>query len=298
MSESINVDRLIVPVYINEKIVLDMLAIMEDGFSTVSQVNYTEHKESNSAQKGETGISTSATILSKLLKINISGELNHTGSKGENENITKEKVHTNVSLLSKFRGYLVENKMLKSNFEVSKMQVGDFIEVEGELQKNPLINYLELFIDLFRMADIFDEKPQLGNKTQAKNQKQQENKMLNQIKSFADELKHSGTIDFILSDKEGTAVLSAQEQYLANDNVSEIIGGRFKVLGKVISICKDHADEIDLLRKTSLAILSEGLLTEMFAGFKNDDMKQFKLPELKTKITGPAVIVIPVAIYA
>lgn len=298
MSESINVDRLIVPVYINEKIVLDMLAIMEDGFSTVSQVNYTEHKESNSTQKGEAGISTSATILSKLLKINISGELNHTGIKGENENVTKEKVHTNVSLLSKFRGFLVENKMLKSNFEVSKMQVGDFIEVEGELQKNPLINYLELFIDLFRMADIFAEKPQLGNKTQTNNQKQQENKMLNQIRSFADELKHSGTIDFILSDQKGTAVLSAQEQYLANDNVSEIIGGRFKVLGKVISICKDETEEIDLLRKTSLSILSEGLLTEMFAGFKNEDMKQFNLPELKTKITGPAVIVIPVAIYA
>lgn len=28
----INLDRLIVPIYINEKIVLDMLAIMEDGF--------------------------------------------------------------------------------------------------------------------------------------------------------------------------------------------------------------------------------------------------------------------------
>ena len=298
MGNSINADRLIVPVYINEKIVLDMLAIMEDGFSMVSQVNYTEHKESNSTQKAEAGVSTSATILSKLLKINISGELNHIGNKGENESVAKEKIHTNVSLLSKFRGFLLENKMLKSNFEVSKMQVGDFIEIEGELQKNPLINYLELFIDFFRMADIFAEKPQLGNKTQANKQKQQENKMLNQIKSFADELKHSGTIDFILSDQKGTAVLSAQEQYLANDNVSEIIGGRFKVLGKVISICKDNTEEIDLLRKTSLSILSEGLLTEIFSGFKNDDMKQFNLPELKTKITGPAVIVIPVAIYA
>lgn len=41
-------DRLIIPIYINEKIVLDMLAIIEDGFSTVSQVNYTEYKESKS----------------------------------------------------------------------------------------------------------------------------------------------------------------------------------------------------------------------------------------------------------
>ena len=73
MSESINVDRLIVPVYINEKIVLDMLAIMEDGFSTVSQVNYTEHKESNSIQKGEAGISTSANILSMFQNLLITG---------------------------------------------------------------------------------------------------------------------------------------------------------------------------------------------------------------------------------
>ena len=102
----------------------------------------------------------------------------------------------------------------------------------------------------------------------------------------------------MLSDQKGTAVLSAQEQYLANDNVSEIIGGRFKVLGKVISVCKDSTDEIDLLRKTSLSILSEELLSEMFSGLKNDDLKQFNLPELKTKIRGPAVIVIPIAIYA
>lgn len=298
MGDTISANSLIVPVYINEKIVLDMLAIMEDGFSMVSQVNYSEHQESNSTQKAEAGLSTSATILSKLLKINISGELNHTGNKGESESVLREKVHTNVSLLSKFREFLIKNKMLKSNFEVSKMQVGDFIEVEGELQKNPLLNYLELFIDLFRMAEIFAEKPQLGNKTQANNKKQQEGEMVKQIKSFADELKHSGTIDFVLTDKKCTAVLSAQEQYLANDNVSEIIGGRFKILGKVIYICKDDNEEIDLLRKTSLSILSEELLAEMFAGFKNNDMKQFNLPELKTKISAPAVIIIPVAIYA
>ena len=71
MNESINSERLIIPVYINEKIVLDMLAIMEDGFSMVSQVNYTEHKENNSAQNVNAGVSTSATIISKLLKIEL-----------------------------------------------------------------------------------------------------------------------------------------------------------------------------------------------------------------------------------
>lgn len=291
-------DQLMVPVYINEKIVLDMLAIIEDGFSTVSQVSYNEHKENSNVQKLESGVSTSANILSKLLKIDLKGEVSHSGNSGENTSVAKEKVHTNVSLLSRFRTFLVNEKILKSGFDTANIKIGDFIEVEGELQKNPLINYLDIFLDLFGMVDIFTEKPQLGSKTQTKAQKQQENEIVTQIKSFADELKHSGTIDFILSDDVGTVVLSAQEQYLSNDNISEILGGHFKVLGKVIAICKDETENVDLLRKTTLSIFPIDQITEIFSGFQNSGIKQFNLPELKTQIPGPAVIVIPVAIYA
>lgn len=298
MGKNVNKNGLIIPVYINEKVVLDMLAIMEDGFSTVSQVNYTEHIEKNSSKQLDVTASTSATILSKLLKIDVSGDISHTGNDGKDTNVVKEKVHTNVSLFSKFRNYLINEKILKDEFDFSKIKVGDFIEVEGELQKNPLISYMDIFVDIFRLADIFAEEPQLGNKKQAREQKQQEGKIVKQIKSFAEELKYSGTIDFILSDKSGTIVLSAQERYLTNDNVSEILGGHFKVLGKVISISKDESENIDLLRKTSLSVLSETVLEEMFSELKNNNEEQFNLPELVTKIEGPAAIVIPVAIYA
>ena len=269
-----DVNQLMIPVYINEKIVLDMLAIIEDGFSTVSQVSYSDHKENSNAQKIEAEVSTSASILSKLLKIDLKGELSHSGNCGETENTTKEKVHTNVSLLSKFRAFLTDANILKSGFDISNMKIGDFIEVEGELQKNPLINCMDIFVDMLRMADIFAEKPQLNAKTQAKAQKQQQDETMKKIKSFASELKHSGTVDFILSDSAGTVVLSAQEQYLSNDNISEILGGHFKVLGKVIAICADKTESIDLLRKTTLSILPHYLLADMFLCLQNEDMKQ------------------------
>ena len=51
-------------------------------------------------------------------------------------------------------------------------------------------------------------------------------------------------------------------------------------------------------QKGCLTAVSYTHLNEMFAGFNTDDTKQFNLPELKTKISGPAVIVIPIAIYA
>ena len=187
---------------------------------------------------------------------------------------------------------------MKSYCDVSEMNIGDFIEVEGELQKNPLINYMEMFSDVFRMAEIFTDPPKVGGKTEAKNKKQEAVGLAKQIKSFTDELKHSGTVDFILSNDNGTVVLSAQEQYLSNDNISEIIGGRLKKKKKVIGVCKERSDSIDLLRKTSLSILSEELLSEMFSGFQGAELSQFNLPPFKTKIDGPALIVIPIAIYA
>ena len=108
-------DQLMIPVYINEKTVLDMLAIIEDGFSMVSQVNYSEHNEKELSQKGGVGVSTSATILSKFLKINIEGELNHSGNEGKDQSVSKEKIYR-----------ICETKQKKNISEIKIDCCGDF----------------------------------------------------------------------------------------------------------------------------------------------------------------------------
>lgn len=50
---------------------------------------------------------------------------------------------------------ILYDNALKTDFDVEKMNIGDFIEVEGELQKNPLIDCMDKFADVFRMAEIF-----------------------------------------------------------------------------------------------------------------------------------------------
>lgn len=285
------------PIYINEKIVIDMLAIIDDGFSKVSQINSVERNENSNKKIAGSNIS-SGSIINKFLKIDFKGDLDNLSAKINKKSISKEKVHTNVSLLSKFRSYLIEKQMLKNRFDIEQINLGDFVEIEGELQKNPLIDFLEAFIDIYKIADIFVEPSQLGDRKINREKKENDQKIIKQIRSFSDELKHSGTIDFILSNEKGEIVLSTQEQYLSNDNISEILGGTFKVLGKVIAICENDTESINLLRKTTLSIMPEDYLEKMFATFKSDDMKELNLPEFKTKIKGPAMIVIPIAIYA
>ena len=73
--------------------------------------------------------------MNKLLKIDLKGEISHTGNVGESENVSKEKVHTNVSLLSKFRTTLEKEKLLDTSSDISNMKIGSFIELEGELKK-------------------------------------------------------------------------------------------------------------------------------------------------------------------
>ena len=69
-----DVNQLMIPVYINEKIVLDMLAIIEDGFSTVSQVSYSDHKENSNAQKIEAEVAKLVDSSGNVTDFEIPGE--------------------------------------------------------------------------------------------------------------------------------------------------------------------------------------------------------------------------------
>ena len=301
MDKKIKSDQLIIPVYLNEKTVLDMLAIIEDGFSMVSEVTSSSQEASSTTGKLSGGVSTKA-ILDKLLKIQLDGNFQKDKALSSEVGTKLEKVHTNVSLLSKFRSALIDGNLLAykagDELDISKINAGDFIELEGQLQKNPMIDIMEKFVDVLRMAEIFSDKPQLGNKKSSSEKKTTDNAIIRQMQSFLDELKHTGTVDFILESTGGTAVLSAQEQYLSNDNISEIIGGTFKVLGKVIRVCKENEDGINLLRKTTLNVLDENSLNQFLSMFKAEELSQFNLPDVRFVIDAPSAIIIPVAIYA
>ena len=81
--------------------------------------------------------------------------------------------------------------------------------------------------------------------------------------------------------------------YFFYGNTSEIVDVRFKVLGKVAKA----NEKIDLLRNTSLSIFKENFLKEMLSGFNTDSNQEIKMDNLKTTVEGPALLIIPIAIY-
>lgn len=294
-------EHLVLPVYLNEKVVLDMLAILQDGFSVVSEISTTTQESSgvSGMTKGEMN---STGLLNRFLKIKLGAEVS--GEKKQEEQwISKEaRFHTSASLFSEFRRQLIEHDMLtcmaSDTLDIHEIQIGDFIEVAGALMKNPLIDILEKFISVCRMGKIFTEPAVIGRKKQMSQKEESYEAQVRQMKALLDELRVTETMDFILKSNQASLVLSAQEKYLENDNISELIGGNFKILGKVIKICADETDGISLLRKTPLDILDANSLNGLIQAFENQDLKQFHLPEVEIQISAPAAIVIPVAIYA
>lgn len=296
-------EQLVIPVYLNEKTVFDMLAIMEDGFSTVSEIT-TSSKLSADGEAKLAGGGSANSLLEQLFKIKFEANLGGNLNSAKTSEAKFEKVHTNVSLFSKLRSTLISSGFLfdtsKGKFDFSRIKVGSFVELEGELQKNPLLDVLEKFSSICSMGEIFSQEVGAGGKKQqAKSLEVSSLKSYKkQIQSFINELSASGTIDYILEAEGGKLVLSLQKQYLiGNDNMSEIIGGRFKVLGKVIKVCSSEQESIDLLRKTSLSTMNATILQSFADTFKTEEMAQFKLPDVVFEIEGPSAIVIPIAIY-
>lgn len=60
-------DNLCIPIYLNDKIVFDLLAIIEDGFSKVSEITTSSVKEKNINGQVDSGVSSTG-ILSNFLE--------------------------------------------------------------------------------------------------------------------------------------------------------------------------------------------------------------------------------------
>ena len=138
-----------------------------------------------------------------------------------------------------------------------------------------------------------------GTGKKAKQKNLEDKKTITQMEAFTNSLKANGMVDMIceMNEMNGIkAVLPVYMDYFFNGNSSEIVDGKFKILGKVAKVC-DQDEKIDLLRNTSLSIFKESLLEEMLSGFNADSNHDMNIGALETNVQGPALLIIPIAIY-
>lgn len=281
-------NKLTIPIYLNTKIVFDMLATIEDGFADVKNIQTSKNK--NQINDIETNIGTNN--LFAFLNIGVRG--NHKDTSNDGETIIEERTHTPVSLFQQLKEQLENAKFI--NRDINNLNIGDFVEVQGTLKNNPVIDILSGFKEIITLANLFTDNKHKNNK----NRKEDvlTDKRLNaQIDGLIKGLQADGKKDIICEADKINIILPTDENYFLNNNMSEVTDGNYKILGKVIQICMEYG-EISLLRNTVFSKLQLDKMNEFQNLFSDPSLTQFVGEGgIKTVISAPVIMLIPIAIY-
>ena len=81
--------------------------------------------------------------------------------------------------------------------------------------------------------------------------------------------------------------------------MNEIIDGQYRVIGKITKVIVDPNSSISLLRNTSFSLMRQSMLDSLFVGFKSSEVQDagMVIPDISTTVTGPAVMILPIAIF-
>lgn len=298
--KKIDSDQLTIPIYLNTKIVFDMLATIEDGFAEVKNVQTSKIKNQEDGVEANIGNKNSFALLNFSFK----GAIKDNISNGETT--SEERTHTPVSLFQKLKEQLEEANLIIK--DINKIQIGNFVEIQGILKKNPVIDMLSKIKQLVPLMDILTDsdkniKSSSNNDSKQKAEKQTKNnksdykKIEEQIDALIKSLQADGKQDIICESDNLSIVLLTDENYFLRNNMSEITDGNYKILGKVVKTCIEEG-EISLLRNTAFSNFQAQLLNALQNAFKDESVKQlFGDENFKLVINHPVIMVIPIAVY-
>lgn len=287
MKIQIDKNKLTIPIYLNTKIVFDMLATIEDGFSEVKNIQTSKSRSREDDSEANVG----ASNLFAFLSVGIRGS--HKSGNNDGQTVIEEKTHTTVSLFQRLKAQLEEEELIKR--DVERLEIGDFVELQGTLKTNPVIAMLSGLKELMALANLFPDKTK---QNQSKKDKlMSDNRFNSQVDGLIKSLQADGKKDIICESMKMKVILPIDENYFLNSNMSEITDGNYKILGKVVQIYKESG-EISLLRNTVFSKLQLDKMKEFQDLFNDPALSQFVGEgELTTSIKAPVSMIIPIAIY-
>lgn len=295
-------DKLILPIYLNQKYVFDLLAILEDGFSQVETIK-TGQNNSNSENdkiKGEVGVNN----VFAFLKFGISADKVNDKAQQSSSEVSKEKIHTPNSLFSKMRSNLLNQEIVVTG-DFLNCKLGDFIEIKLSLRKNPIIDILDSYKSIMKMGFNFQDKinntPQVSKQNPALTPKSDLEKNLQKIDLFRNQLTEEGSIDLIGTATENEnlqVVMTLDKAFIGEFSLPDITDGHFSVLGKVTNIISNSDVEgVNLLRKTGLSKLNKEFLENIFANLSNMEDDGIRNQNIEIFIKPPVIQIIPIGIF-
>lgn len=328
---------LCIPIYLDQEIVFDLLAMLDNGFSQVNTINtsITGTKTGDSKK----GASLSGSALN-LFSFSVNGDKCETNSAIDNEQQTMTKTHTTSSMFSILRRTLRDENFISpmnTMDDINNLKCGNFVEFRSKLTPNPLMDSFNRMREVSKLCIKYSEgvnkmkteerrvespqeKDQNRRKTKHKGpnnqtdvatqenqtdvttqENQNDVSLFQWIYELSDELLSSNSTEIIgniFDHPEIKVDLPAKVNCFVNNDTSIVMNGEFSVFGKVTQVIScDSKDTIDLLQKTTLKSFGEEVIKMFTDSFSHVPNNAIIFPKITTKINGPAIQVLPIAIF-
>lgn len=301
---------LIVPIYIDTNALLDLLASIEGGFSIVEKVTTRRISTVGSEKSalGEAGTEFGVPNVLNLLKVKLGGSLSSKKQQETGEEKETERYHTYGSLLYRLRAFLDDEGLIKRPYESAEdwraIVPSNFVEIHGLFRPNPLVDSLQRVDRLLRLFEVLSGfTPQVYAQPPSKKGPQDDKKQMKLFRQFIQgvlaDIEAKNTRVFVVDvagPNQFQAVVLLFADYLRDPTMAEIAHKEYRLLGKVVrKVEQDSGETIDLLRGTALGGVGRESLEQLWNAL--NQMEQMNFPQIKPEINGPALEIVPVAVY-
>lgn len=308
---------LLIPVYLDTEVLIDLLATVEDGFSLVERVTSEQISRRSSEKSG--GADFATTAMFQFFKLGLSGKLGRSTTEGASETTEANKTHTYGSLLHRFRRYLISEGLLMQSIIDDSPEVGSFIEFPGILRPNPFTDAFERLQRILRFADIAmgleDRVTQTNSSDTNEHRKGQPSrrppsmsKSQKQSKAIADFLKlvttdveREGTSTVVIEHQTSNyrAVVTVFDDYLRDRSMTEVLNREFRIFGKVARhLPAGSGESVDLLASSGVAGFPSEILGQLTSTMKEMVAQTgMQIPTPMAMVHPPVIEIVPIAIY-
>ncbi|GLY51877.1 hypothetical protein [Lentzea sp. NBRC 102530] len=296
---------LVHPTYLNTPMLINFLASIDDGVSFSSDVaqKYDRIRKTTGEGTASGAVPSVASLLG--LNLSASGKLSHERNNQETTESKFVRQHTAASLFNRLRTTLDKAKLIKvvtSIEDLQKVQPGALIECAGVIEKNPMDVVADLYEDARpyflqqKRMEIRKDDESLSEDEVREEADREIIDMDEIFKVVAEDVRKSKVVDLpmTIAGVQIRAVLAASREYFTDEVEASLLGGEFKVLGKVTRAEVVEGKKLTTVRRGVIGLIGEERLELLMNSMANTDI-ELKIPEVAVK--SPWVQIVPLAIY-
>ena len=284
----------ILPLYLNQRFVYDILAIKNDGFTEFFEI---KDKIGNSNEQDANIKATLGTNNDfALIQANLDGEINTKTSNDNNNEKSYKKTHTPTSLFMQVYQYLNENKKitkLENLSDIDTVDSGDFVEIKSNIELNTIVEFFETLDKVIDITEAFSSFSSIDSKKTIKRSPLSNMKkpIENTLKALVNENNNVKYGICKLEEKE--LVVKLNKGYFINSDYSEIKNGKFKIIGKVLEIIPE-GESILLNRENAVGLYNPNTFKEVKESLNS--IPNINFQEFKDTVQGKTIVIMPIAI--